>query len=402
MVLRTVAPVVLAAAVLFGCAAATGAPAEPPPASREPARSPATCGLWLAIGAEPTDEQLVDAARRYPVVVLNAWEIAAQRRLRELNPAVTVLVYKDLASTRSYTAARDGLLPSGVDYDSNPQWFATDTGGRRIEWGPYPGHWQMAVWDGGYQRAWTDAVTAETVRNGWDGVFADNDIADLGFYSDAVLAGTSGADATNRLLRDGLDGMVTAAGTALAARGKLFVPNLSEARLFPGRWAEHSRFGGAMEENFAQYGDDGTLITWQGEQWDEMLRGASGGRHLTLLVTKSGDVAQSRDGAAERVGFAGAALLAGDRTCWTVSPTGDYSVPGWSGYQSLSLGQPRGPARRDVSGVWTREFDGGWVAVNPTAGPATVAPPPGLRSPAGIRAQPEVTVHDADAVVLVR
>lgn len=399
---RTLATVVLAGALLFGCAAATGAPAEPPPASREPAASPATCGMWLAIGADPTDEQLVDAARRYPVVVLNAWEIAAQRRLRALNPAVTVLVYKDLSSTRSYAAARDGLLPSGVDPAANPDWFATDTAGQRIEWRPYPGHWQMAVWDTGYQQAWTDAVTAETVRNGWDGVFADNDVADLRFYSDAVLAGTSGADETNRVLRDGLDRMITTAGTALSTRGKLLVPNVSEARLFPGRWTEHSRFGGAMEENFAQYGEDGSLITWQGDQWDEMLRAATDGRHLTLLVTKSGDVDQSRGGAAERVGFAGAALLSGDRTCWTASPTGDYSQPGWSGYQSLSLGSPTGPARRDDAGVWTRGFENGWVALNPTASSATVQPPAGLRTPSGDPTGGEITVPDADAVILTR
>lgn len=394
---------ILATAVLFGCAAANGAPLEAPPASREPAAEPATCGLWLGIGTEPTDDQLVDAAQRYPVVVLNAWEVAAQRRLRALNPSITVLVYKDLSSTRSYAGAQHGgILPSGVSYDADPRWFATDTAGQRIEWGPYPGHWQMAVWDEGYQRAWTDAVTAETVRDRWDGVFADNDIADLGFYSDAVLSGTSGRDGTNQLLRDGLDRMVTTAGTALASQGKILVPNLSEARLFPGRWTEHSRFGGAMEENFAQYGDDGSLLTWQGAQWDEMVRAATDGRHLTLLVTKTGGVSQSQEGAAERVGFASAALLAGDRTCWTASPTGDYSLPGWSGYQSLSLGQPTGPAQRDDDGVWSRAFSGGWVAVNPEGGSATVTPPAGLRTPGGAPVTGSITLPDADAVILVR
>ncbi|TCK20895.1 putative glycoside hydrolase family 15 protein [Pseudonocardia endophytica] len=398
---RTIAAVLLAGTLLVGCAAADGAPAEAPPASRTPAASPVTCGMWLALGAEPTDAQLVDAARRYPVVVLNAWEVAAQKRLRQLNPAVTVLVYKDLSSTRSYPAARDGLMPSGVDPAANPDWFATDTSGQRIEWRPFPQHWQMTVWDTGYQRAWADDVSAETVRNGWDGVFADNDIADLSFYSNAVLAGTSGVDETNRRIRDGLDRLVTTAGTELEARGKLLVPNLSEARLFPGRWTEHSRFGGAMEENFAQYGDDGSLITWQGDQWDEMLRGATDGKHLTLLVTKTGDD-RSRDGAAERAGFAGAALLSGDRTCWTASPTGDYSQPGWSGYQSLSLGAATGPARRDDDGVWTREFANGWVALNPTTTSATVTPPTGMRTPGGSPAGADVTVPGADAVILVR
>lgn len=403
---RMVVALGLAAFVLAGCAA--GVPARPTaPAGREPVPNPAVCGLWNAIGAAPTDAQLADAASRYQVVVLNAWEVRAQQRLRALNPAITVLVYKDLSSTRSYetATAHGGLLPTGVDHDTtgreHPDWFAVDTGGDRIEWGPYPGHWQMAVWDAGYQRAWTGAVTAEAVRDGWDGVFADNDFASLGFYSDAVLAGTSGSAETDRLVRDGLDRMVTTAGTALAARGKLLIPNLSEARLYPGRWTEHARFGGAMEENFAQYAG-GELLTWQGSQWEEMVRTGSDGRHLNLLVTKTAGVDEASAGSAERAGFAGAALLSGDRTCWTGPDAGDYSRPAWSGYQSIALGEPRGPAVRQESGVWTREFDGGWVAVNPTSADEALTPPPGLSTTDGRPIDGALTLAASDGEVLLR
>ncbi|RZT87923.1 putative glycosyl hydrolase-like family 15 (GHL15) protein [Pseudonocardia sediminis] len=396
----------LTASVLGGCAAGVSAP-HPEPAARVPLADPAVCGLWNAIGAAPTDAQLVDAAQRYQVVILNAWETAAQKRLKALNPAITVLVYKDLSSTRSYETAtlHGGLLPTGVDFAAtereHPDWFATDTGGRRVEWAPYPQHWQMAVWNADYQREWTTAVTTEAVRDGWDGVFADNDFASLGFYSDAVLAGTSSRAETDRLLRDGLDRMVAVAGSALAAQGKLFIPNLSEARLYPGRWTEHARFGGAMEENFAQYAGD-ELLTWQGTQWEEMVRTSSDGKHLNLLVTKTAGVPESSPGAAGRAGFAGAALLAGDRACWTGPDAGDYSRPAFSGYQSLALGEPRGPAVQQDSGVWTREFTGGWVAVNPSDADETVTPPAGLSTTDGTAITSDLTISAADGEILVR
>lgn len=396
----------LAVSLLGGCAAGVPTPRTGPTSTQPPA-DPAVCGLWYAVGSVPTEAQLVDGARHYQVVILNAWEVAAQRRLKELNPAITVLVYKDLSSTRSYetATAHGGLLPTGLDHATtgreHPEWFATDTAGNRIEWAPYPQHWQMAVWDPGYRRQWTAAVTAEAVRNGWDGVFADNDFASLGFYSDAVLAGTSGRAETDRVLRDGLDRMVAEAGSALAAEGRLLIPNLSEARLHPGRWTEHARFGGAMEENFAQYAG-GELLTWQGAQWDEMLRTASDGRHLNLLVTKTAGVPESSPGAAARAGFAGAALLAGDRTCWTGPEAGDYSRPAFSGYQALDLGAPRGPAVRQAAGAWTREFTGGWVALNPGGSAVTLTPPAGLFTTAGTAVTGERSVPAADGEVLVR
>lgn len=392
---------VLVVAVLAGCAAAAAPPA---PSGTEPTTAPAVCGLWLATGGTPTDEQVRSAAGRYGVVVLNAWETDVARRLRTQDPGIVLLVYKDLSSTRGYAEVglHGGLLPTGVDgATADPAWFATDTAGRRIEWAPYPQHWQMTVWDEAYQRAWTDRVVAETVRDGWDGVFADNDMSSLRFYSDAVVAGTTDRHGTDTLLRDGLDALVTRAGTALAERGKVLVPNLSEARLFPGRWTRHARFGGAMEENFAQYGEDGALTTWQGHQWAEML--AAPPQDLTLLVTATAGRPEARPGAAERAGFAGAALLGGPRSCWTPSTTRDYSLPEWSGYRSLALGEATGPAVRDGrTGVWTRGFAGGWVALNPTRDDAEVAVPGGLRTVDGAQVGDTVIIGSADATILVR
>ncbi|MDQ3403065.1 MAG: putative glycoside hydrolase family 15 protein [Actinomycetota bacterium] len=370
-----------------------------------PPKPTAPCGWWYAIGDTPTAAEIDAAASRYKVVVLNAGELAAMRRLHALNPSITVLVYKDLSSTRNYRGAVNGdvdaqWLPSGIGYNAaqreHPEWFATDTAGRRIEWDGYPKHWQMTVWDQKYQRAWAKAVVNEVVEQGWDGVLADNDFNSLRHYSSAVLAGTKTVAETDRLLRDGLDALLTAAGESLHGAGKILVPNVSETRLIPGRWTAHYRFGGAMEEIFG-FRDGGSeeLITFRGNEWQELRAQAALGESWLLLSTR---VHGSRE---ERAGYASAALLAGPMTCWMGATTDTYTTPEWSTLQNAGLGEAVDVATRQPTGVWTREFTGGWVAVNPTSAVVALTPPEGLVTLEGKPAR-KVDLPAADGVVLVR
>ncbi len=355
----------------------------------------APCNLWYAIGDTPTDAELDAAAGRYDVVILNAWETGALARLRAADPTITVLVYKDLSSTRSYSGA-DGStadpLPTGVPYveadTERPEWFAVDERGDRIEWDPYPGHWQMAVWEPAYRQRWTDSVVAETVAAGFDGVFADNDFARLRFYSSAVLAGMGDADAADELIRAGLDAFVTEAGTALRRQGKVLVPNISETRLFPGRWDEHTRYGGGMEENLAHFGPDAGSEYLTGAGWTTQTAQLGLPDRTSLAVTP----AAPGDLRAQRYGFASAVVRGAGRTCWTVDTLGGYTAPEWTPMQDVPLGEPVGPGEQDGSGVWSREFRGGWVAVNPTDAPARVTPPEGIGSG-------PVVIPAADSVV---
>lgn len=385
------AVLVLLAGCLTGCVVSSAQEVSAPPP-----KPLAPCGWWYGIGRAPTAAEIVQAARRYEVVVLNADQSAAMRRLHQLNPQVKVLVYKDLSSTRNYPGAVDGghdaaFLPSGVGYvatqQNHPEWFAIDVKGRRIEWQGYPRHWQMAVWKPAYQQAWTDAVVAEVNREGWDGVLADNDFNTLSFYSPAVLAGTRNVAETDRKLRDGLDAFLSLAGDAFSKAGKLLVPNVSETHLVPGRWTAHSRFGGAMEENFGFREDGGTggLLTFRGNEFQELRAQAALGESLLLLVTRTHNARE------ERAGYASAALLAGPRTCWTRATTDDYRSPEWSALQDSGLGEAVDAAGRLPNGVWTRTFTHGWIAVNPTAATRTVTPPPGLVPPGSPRPTPTPT-----------
>jgi Hypothetical glycosyl hydrolase family 15 len=412
---RTVLILGMALLLLTGCSGqaadhgggGTDIAADPEPGSGgEGAATGGRCGgLWYAIGDRPTAKEVDAAAQRYGVVVLNAWETDALHRLKQLNPDITVLVYKDLSSTRDYDGSlnADGSdaehQPTGVGFAyadrEHPEWFATDAEGSRIEWNGYPQHWQMTVWDPAYQRAWADAVTAEVAAAGWDGVFADNDFASLRFYSDAVLPGTANRAATDQLIRDGLDGLVTTAGEELAGEGKKLVPNVSEARLYPGRWTEHSRFGGAMEENFAQRVDD-RLLTWEGATgWPELLDSARDPDRLTLLVTPGDD-------RAAETGAAGAALLAGPNTCWTSAHDPGYKHPEWTVAQNADLGAPTGDASSTAEGAWVRGFERGYAVVNPTPDELTVHVPDGLTDLNGQPAGPDLTVVPADGLILIR
>ncbi|MCS7477272.1 putative glycoside hydrolase family 15 protein [Umezawaea endophytica] len=392
------------AALLFvqACAFSQAAQDEDPPP-----KATAPCAWWYGIGDSPSARDIRLAAQRYDVVVLNAMETAAMRQLHQLNPKIKVLVYKDLSSTRNYQGAVIGdqdaaYLPSGLGYNTaqreHPGWFALDTTGKRIEWNGYPMHWQMTVWDKAYQQAWTKAVTAEVTREGWDGVLADNDFNSLSHYSRAVLAGTADVKATDRLLRDGLDEFLGVAGEALTKAGKLFVPNVSETHLTPGRWTAHSRFGGAMEENFGfrDSGGTGGLLTFRGNEFNELRAQAALGESLLLLVTRT------REPREERAGYASAALLAGPHTCWTQATTNDYLNPEWSQLQATGLGEAVETAIRRPDGLWSRQFTHGWVAVNPTGTPLKLTPPAGLHTLDGKATTTTMDLPAADAVILVK
>jgi hypothetical protein len=359
------------------------------------------CSFWDAIGDSPTRAELEQSAREDTVVVLNAWETDALRTLKALNPHILVLVYKDLSSTRSYEVEDLGqgdLSAAGLSYSAvvrdQPEWFARDTSGRRIEWDPYPGHWQMAVWDSGYQQAWADAVTEEVVAAGWDGVLADNDFARLRYYSPAVVAGTDDQDGTDALIRSGLDRLVTVAGERLRAEGKLLVPNVSEARLYPGRWKEHSRFGGAMEESFAYFADSDQFVG--GRDWAAQTEQLADPTQLSLAITHS----RTGDSREQRYGFASAAVRGEGTACWMLSTTSSYTERARSPEQDAGLGAPLEPGTDSGNGVWTRQFENGWVAVNPTDEALPVVPPtwvsPNKHSGASI------FLPAADAVVLHR
>jgi hypothetical protein len=359
--------------------------------------------LWNAIGGIPSGTDLTAAAQRYDVIILNPWETRARAELKAADPTVTILAYKDLASTRSYAPTATGsAAPTGVGYnEADPSWFAVDTAGSRIEWTPYPGHWQMKVWDADYRQRWVSNVTAEAVANGWDGVFADNDMRTLAPYSKALLPGTTTQEQTDQIIRDGLAALIREAGTSLNAKGKLFIPNHSDGRLDLARWDAAAAYGGAMDEQFLHWGSgtsDSSYVTdWGPTGW--VTQTSELATDLTLLVTHS----SATDSTALRYGYGSALVRAQGPVVWMGNTHGGaYGYQEWFAWQSIPLGAPTAEGTRQSNGTWTRPFQQGFVIVNPqttaqtTAVSTTYCKPNGGGSVSG-----SVTVPAHDAVLLV-
>lgn len=156
-----------------------------------------------------------------------------RRQQRLAHAGTTVLAYQCLSSIRVYRHG-PGICSSGV----TPQRARRLSTSTSAEWEGYPGHYQQQVWRADYQQAWAQNVVGWVKDSPFHGVFADNDVV-TDFYGHGFDMGK---------VRRGLDQLVTQAGRALNAAGKLLVPNIAEARLFPGRWQSHARFGGGFEE----------------------------------------------------------------------------------------------------------------------------------------------------------
>jgi hypothetical protein len=341
-------------------------------------------GLWYAIGDKPTTAEVEAAPSKFGVVVLNPWEVWALQRIKTIDPTVRVFMYKDLSSSRKYADAFTFAKPTGVGYGeaeaTDPSWFAKDTAGNRIQWAGYPDHWQMSIWSPTYQQRWTRNVVREAVDVGWDGVLADNDLPTLGYYSKAFLAGTSSAAQTDAKLRAGYDALITMAGDAMLANGKLLVPNVGDARLYPTRWQSHSRFGGAMEEQFAHWGTDSTsgfVWDWGSTGWLAQTSEMSGAG-LSLAITH----ATSSDRRTRLYGYTSLLVRGDDNAYWQPS-SGTYGSPESMPEVSWFIGTPRTSGTRLSTGAWTRIYDGAFIAVNPTMSTIRITVPSTFVTSAG-------------------
>lgn len=356
--------------------------------------------LWMSYGRSPSLTEVAQVANKYDVFVLNAWDTAQLREIKRVNPKAIVLVYKCLSSTRNYSGAVDNgvdaaKLPSGVGYaqaSAQPSWFALNTAGRRIEWDTYAKHWQMAVWNADYQRAWVKSVTDEVVAEGWDGVMADNDYYTLKHYSSDLVAGTSTANETDAKIRGGLDQLVEMSGKELNKHGKIFIPNLSDGRLDLARWQKRAATGGIMEEQFTHWGDnpaDGHVYDWGRTGWIDQTAELASPLTLAVTRTRAGDVRT------QRFGYASALVRAQGRVVWMPHTDGAYRQHEWFSWQDIKVGKALAAGTRTGNGAWVRPFENAYVVVNPTNSAVTV------RIPAGFSTT-SVTVQPADAALITR
>ncbi|MHA7210051.1 putative glycoside hydrolase [Arthrobacter sp. MDT1-65] len=311
-------------------------------------------GAWIRYGDPLLPGQLEFAAEHYRVAILQPWEVDAAKELKRLRPDMTVLCYKCLSSTRSYEPGP--VFSSGISSreaeEADGGWFARRLDGTRLEWERYPGHWQMRVWDPGYQRRWVDNVVGELEDSPFDGVMADNDVFDDYYGLRLPIEGLADMAA----LRTALGDLVAAAGTALNAVGKILVPNIAESRREPGRWEAHAAFGGGFEEVWLGYSP---VDLFDPATAEAQLSQAAGPGLAILRVPTDGDDRHPNF----TYGLSAFWIFGEGRGAYSATAHDDYSRLQYAPELDWQLGAPR-TAPQGGKHTWWREFDGGFAAVN--------------------------------------
>lgn len=353
--------------------------------------------MAMATSIHPTDDEIRAAAGRLQAMVFNPSDAEAARTLKSLDPQVHVYTYMDLSSVRDYE--RDVALSGGVSFNEAERrgWIARNQSGQYFTWDPHPGHYQTAVWDQGYRDAWTATAVAKAANGPWDGIFADNDMISLRYYNDRshqLLAGTTTQDQTDELVVSGIDQLVKQAGPALNARGKSLMVNVGDGRLRMETWASHTQYGGGAVEMFLSWSRDGTpdIWDWGDTGWSTVREQVLWGPK-TLAITPSA----SWDMRTKLYGYGTFLLRANVGDAWTADDWNRVAnLPPETG---IDLGLPTTWAGEE-GGAWTRRFERGWVAVNPSGtATRTIATPPGVRGLDG-RALGWVTLQPLSAAVL--
>ena len=309
------------------------------------------------------DIGVVHDAGRYSYVILNAWESNRIALLKAANPAVKVLVYKDMSSTRSYAVQAgkdDTLLPTGVGFAAaeraHPEWFLRDTHGDRVEWQGYDDHWWMDVGSPSYQAAWLAAVQDEAVRNGWDGVFVDNALADPQWYLGGhTLARYPNASTYAAATRS----FLAAVGPALLARGLIVLPNISDAS--PEVWSDWIHFtSGGLKEHWMKYAAARSWFSDWGFNYMQALLDATERQHkifIALTTSTPNDVHSMR--------YARASFLIGwDGGGSALVYAAGKGVDPWSEEWTSDVGRPAAARIRVGPFAYRRDYTGGTALVN--------------------------------------
>lgn len=342
-------------------------------------------------------------------VVLQPWQTDELARLKERNPDLTVLMYKNMSATYRSTCTdgctRDNpVVPSGVGYhwaeQHHPEWFLHDRSGTRLEWADWRGLFPMDSSSAGYQDTWAGNVLAELRAHDWDGVMVDDTLTWLSHpIVDDRRSTRLGTDAEQYAATKAF---LKAVGPRVEGAGFLVVPNVTLAW---DNWRDSLSdlspyVSGWENEHFVIWGRDGSHERFtDDDDWDWKIAMAEwlAARDLPLLaITYS----TPDDRATMRYHRASWLLTWNGRTGASIYVSTDETDPQDHGPATHDIGLPIGPRHRE-SGVHLREYDGGLVLVNPTRSERSVEVGLGYQLPSG-RSVTEVHLAPASARVLDR
>jgi hypothetical protein len=306
---------------------------------------------------------------QFSYVILHSWDHERIPALKAANPAIKVLVYKNMSATYEY-AVKDGrdqpYLPAGVGYAwasaNRPDWFLRDTQGQMIEFADFPQLWLMDVGSTSYQEAWLSNVAFELRTHGWDGVMIDDTNVSARYH---VGPGKTIAKyPTDAAYAAATRSFLARVGPALQAQGRLVIPNVfAEWPDAPQVWRDWLQFtSGAVQEYWTKWGF-GAGEHFGERDWlyrQQFLSITQEMKKIFLGITYAppDDVRSMRYARASFLldwdGGAGALIF---------EPWANQAHPPFSPDWTTDIGRPLEP-RREVGGVLRRNYSGGVVLAN--------------------------------------
>jgi putative glycosyl hydrolase-like family 15 (GHL15) protein len=303
-------------------------------------------------------------AQRQGYVVLNAWQTDTLQRIKDANPNVRVLVYKNLTASRADSST--GLYSTGVSYqqadNQHPEWFLKNQSGQRISFNDYPSLWAMDVGSASYDQTWANNVISELQTKGWDGVFMDDTNTTMKYHYDRSQIVKYPTDSRWQAATESALAYI---GPRVQAAGKLAIANI-------GSWGEYPSVGrswlqylsGGMDEMFVKWGTTAGSGYADQARWSTQLNSLQyaqqhGKDFLAITHSAHGDAAAAR--------YGWATVLLGAQRHANYAMASDYTSESWFPEYDYRVGDPTGPESTDANGVHRRVFTNGIVVVNPTS-----------------------------------
>jgi Hypothetical glycosyl hydrolase family 15 len=326
-------------------------------------------------GASTVGELAIDTGQdaylgntgRYAYVEINDYEYGRVAAIHAAK-AGRVLLYAQTQTEGPNSCQYDARPSYGVSYcwanQYHPEWFLLNKSGQRAMYTDYA-LYMMDMGSPSYQQQWADSEIATAKRDGFDGVYMDDVNLSPGHGTDGTLA-----KYTDAQYEAAVQSFVAAVAPRLKAAGLIVSANVGNSNPWDTNALAESE---QMARNLSIYNHE-FWMRWQegtplmtGTEWltsVQMMEAIEGtGTPFTALTYGSiGDITAMRYARASFLlawnGRAGSALM--------YRPDPDLVDP-YSPDWTTDVGTPAG--NRYALGIgWRRQFSGGTVVVNPSAG----------------------------------
>lgn len=217
-------------------------------------------------------------ASNYDLFLLSPRHVEIATKIKSINSDAVIYMYKDASSTRfnasdplaAWCSGGDDTIGYdwGVDYcdtlANHPDWFMT-IDSDRFEYDGYQYHWHTDVGATGYKEKWASNVVEDLQANSvWDGVFVDNQLAEITTYTPGSVFPDQYSNMTQG--HAAYTNFIDYAASEVIGEGYGIMANMSNARLYDGLWDAYTAEQNAgFDEFWTTFGGTATSANNLGE-----------------------------------------------------------------------------------------------------------------------------------------